>query len=194
MSFFGEERERRTIELSVARSFNYPIVDQIVSSALDHRPMLLCFSENQLLSAAICGETLDDTATIQSWASAGDRIAIGSSLDPIDGCWPDVSPPIIWDLLPNVRWALMEGDVAVIHAIKVDAFLGMERGRARIRSIVDMTGRPPWGYEITVGEDVLVVTPNLLREVIYLHQTIDSAAESVLELAEKYLAEGFDRQ
>lgn len=181
---FGEDKERMTIELTQQSQFDYSIVEQIVSAALEHKPTIMTPSRHQLLSAALAGESVDAVDAIRMWAPAptGDRVAVGSSLAPLRGNWPDVSPPMLWNLSPPLRWALMEGDVSITHAVRVDAFVGMRRDRACVHAAVAIPGgRFPWGYELTVDAQTLTIGPNFLRDVVHSHETLESAGQRLLE-------------
>lgn len=68
-------------------------------------------------------------SVLHEWtARCQGQVAMGGSLDRIDKPWPDVSPPLLWPLAPQARWALMEGDLSFTHVVAVDAFVGLRSG------------------------------------------------------------------
>jgi hypothetical protein len=181
---FGEAMERVTVELTEQSQFDYFVVEQIVTSALEHKPTVVTPSRHQLLSAALLGESVDAVDAIRRWAPApaGDRVAVGSSLTPLRKSWPDISPPILWQLSPRVQWALMEGDVSVTHAVRVDAFVGMQRDQACVNAVIAIpSGRFPWGYELTINAETLTIGPNFLLDVVHSYETLESAGRRLLE-------------
>jgi hypothetical protein len=73
---------------------------------------------------------------------------------------------MLWDLSDAARWALMEGDVGLVHVVRVDAFLGQRRGAAHVQRTIETSGRFPWSYEVIVEGEPLVVGPNMMLEVL----------------------------
>lgn len=186
---FGDERERQTVELKRTPQYDFKVVEQVVSAALDHRPTTLLVSDWELYSAALLGETSDSASVMEGWKiRPREGIAIGSASEPLRGGWPDIRPPILWDMSEDARWALMEGDVALTHAVRVNAFVGLRRGEIFVHKAIEMPGPFGWGYEMMIGHDPMVVSPNMMLEVIYAHETIESAGQRLLELAESTVA------
>lgn len=184
--FFGDDRDRQTVELSTTPRYNYHIVDGIIVRALNHQPSVSQTSEFELYSAALNGEQADSEPAIRAWGvTFGERLAIGGSSDPLRGAWPDIRPPLLWDLSDAARWALMEGDVGLVHVVRVDAFLGQRRGAVHVQRTIETSGLFPWSYEVIVDGEPLVVGPNMLLEVLYAHETIETASQRLLELAQK---------
>ena len=183
---FGEDTERCTIEVTHIPRFSYDVVDEIVASALKHRPVAVTPSPDELYAAALCGEIADTASAIARLrGEPGEQIALASSLDPLrSGTW-DVPPPILWAIGPAARWALMEGDVAISHTMRVQALVGTSRNNLRVNSVVALPGRVPWGYEILVGHESLTMSANIVLDVVYCHETIESAGEKLLEQTEK---------
>lgn len=183
---YGEAAERRTVSVAAVREFSYDIVNELVLKALDHTPTTKLVQPNELFSAALLGEFEAHTeATVRSWdVPRGTKMASGSSLEVVTRAWPDVSPPILWGISSAAQWALMEGEVSVIHAVPVEAFLGMRRGEVCVRSVIDTPGQLPWSYEILVENEIVTLSANILRDVVYLHETVASAGQRMLAIAE----------
>jgi hypothetical protein len=79
----------------------------------------------------------------------------------------------------------MEGQVAVTHALAVDAFVNFEQEGTRVLGLVDVPEVPPHGYEVQVGADLLTVGPRFLLDVLQSYETISSAAARLVECAAK---------
>lgn len=88
-----------------------------------------------------------------------------------------------WYYLSLERF-LMEGDIAITHAIRVEAFVGLTRGRVSIASVVPLRGKIPWGYEIIIGDKCFTMSANIVLDVVNCHQTLESAGEMLIEYAE----------
>jgi hypothetical protein len=93
---------------------------------------------------------------------------------------PRVRPPYAWPIAPELRLAVAESDVFVLHIIDLDAFVGRARGRARLS-----------GYERRAGAYWLIgdvegerypLSPALIDEVLLGFETIDSAAGAMLTM------------
>jgi hypothetical protein len=54
--------------------------------------------------------------------------------------------------------------------------------------LVHPKGKVPWAYAIVVGEERVTVLGNVILDVVYGHQTLESAGEMLLEQAEKAAA------
>lgn len=185
---FGEKEERISVELTSKSDFDYRHVGRILALALEHAPTTIVLSDHEVLSAAVLGERAD-TSMIKDWARRTHRFAVGSSLERLEDPAPDVIPPILWDLGPEIRWALMEGNVSVTHVLSLNAFVGLEADDIRVTRVVDCVGPQSWGYEVLVGAETLIISPRrLVADVIYNHQTVASAGVQLLESAAKAFA------
>ncbi len=186
---FGEENERITVEIAHTPRFSFSTVNAIVKSALAHKPLALTPSPDEFYAAALEGETADVSAALANLKhKKGDHIAIGRSLDPLQsGVW-ETPPPVLWKVDDSAKWALMEGDVTVSRAVRVETFVGLARGDTRVESLVHPKGKVPWAYAIVVGEERVTVLGNVILDVVYGHQTLESAGEMLLEQAEKAAA------
>jgi hypothetical protein len=183
--FFGDDTEHQTVELSRRPEYSFDVVDEFVSRALQHLPSTSSVSDFELYSAALPGENVGATKAICDWnIKRGDRFAVGSASEPLCGGWPDIRPPVLWDVSEPVRWALMEGDVELTHAVRVEALVGLHRGDVSVQRAIETPGPFSWGYELMVLGEPLVVSPNMILEVVYAHETIKSAGERLLDLAE----------
>lgn len=183
--FFGDDREFQTVELRCTPEYGYQVVDKVVFAVLEHRPLTLVVSDFEFYLGALVGEQEGSDIDVPGWShKPGERIAIGSASEPFRGAWPDIRPPVIWDLSEAARWALMEGDVELVHAVRVEAFVGLHRGDLAVRRAIEMPSLFPWGYELMVRGEPLTVGPKMMLEVVYAHETIESAGRRLLELAE----------
>jgi hypothetical protein len=182
---WGESVERTTVEIETVPQHDYRHVADVVASALEHRPLTVLMSERELVSAALMGENAD-TAPLQAWArNLRAPVIVAATADRIAEPLPDVAPPILWDLPAEHRWALMEGDISVTHALAVDAFVNFEQEGTRVLGLVDIPGVRPHGYEVRVGPDLLTIGPRFLLDVLQNYETISSAAARLVEGAAK---------
>jgi hypothetical protein len=181
---FGEKQERRTIDAPTSPRYSYAEVDKIVVSALRHEPVTLALSPNEIVSAARDGQRADSASAMASLkVSPGDHMAVGNSLDPLrDGIW-EAPPPVLWDISPDARWAIMEGDVVITHAMRVEALVGAARGDICIVGVTDGAGVIPWTYQLATDSGPLTISANVVLDVVYAHQTVESATEEMLGLA-----------
>ena len=186
-TIFGEGKERTTVEIDHFPRYGYAIVDELVDSALQHKPVAMIPSADELYAVSLVGETADVSAAIAGLrVQESDHVAVGSSLDTLlSGTW-EVPPPILWMLSPPGRWALMEGEVTISHAVRVEALVGLEQEGARVSGVVELSGSVPWGYSVDVREDEpLTISANVVLDVIYRHETLASAGARLLAMAER---------
>ena len=195
---FGDDRYRRTVTVKEPK-FNFGIVDEVVNKALAGDPVVKILNEFQIYVAVAEGEP-DYSEALASWkVAAGERIVVAGASEPLIGGWADVRPPVLWDIAPAARWALMETDVSLLHVVRANALVGISRGDLVVEAAVD---RPddspaelPWGYQIRIGQETetAFISPNACLELAYGHETLDSVRDRLLDTAEYMLAKHLER-
>ena len=185
-----DDRYRRTMTVKSEPKFNFGIVNDVVNKALAGTPVVAVINEFQMYVAAADGAP-DYTKAFQSWkVTPGERVIVAGASEPLMGGWADVRPPVLWDVSPAARWALMEGDVSLLHVVRANALVGISRGDVLVEAAVD---RPPdspadlsWGYQVRIGQETetAFISPNACLELAYGHETLESARERLLETAE----------
>jgi hypothetical protein len=113
-------------------------------------------------------------------AAVGDGI-VGFPSALLDEPTFSVPPPIVWDVPPDLAFALMERDVRVIHLIDPRAlakvgtedshFVGIDRDSGSIDLLVD-------GAPISVAE-------HLLDDLLFGFQTIESTVQKMIEFVRR---------
>lgn len=183
---YGEQFERHTTVLQHDARFSYSVINEIVASALQHRPVAMTHSVHEIYAAALWNETLDISSAVENFSlKEGTHLFMGRSIDPLQsGVW-EFTPPILWDIDTEAQWFLMEGDVVIWHAVRLESLVGLKNKAVEVVDIVAMPGKVPWGYQVLVNGELLSVSANIMLDVVYNHQTIESAGEMFLEMAEK---------
>lgn len=187
---FGETLERRTLSLTHAPEYSWSALDDVTRLALSHTPVAINPAPGELLTAALTGEVADTTAELSTLGlRQGDHALVGNTLEALSWGVSDVPPPILWKVNLEARWALMEGDLTVSHAIRLEALLGCVQEAVRILRVIDVAGQIPWAYEVAVGGEVVTISANAARDVVYCHETMVSARRSLAEIAQGMLAQ-----
>jgi hypothetical protein len=91
---------------------------------------------------------------------------------------------MLWTIDPAARWSLMEGDVAITHAVRVEGLVDIKRGSTRISAVREASTVVPWIYELVVGEEVVTISASVIWDVVYAHETLESAGAHLLLQAE----------
>ncbi len=71
--------------------------------------------------------------------------------------------------------------------VRLDAFVGLRRDESVVGKLLKTEGRFPWGYEVVVNGEPVTTGPNPMLEVMYGQETIESAGQRLLDLAEAAL-------
>jgi hypothetical protein len=188
-TIFGESKQRNTVVLTHVPVYNHELVDELVVAALEHRPQTACPSPDELYACSRVGETVDFTTAMEGFRKdPPGHLAIGSSTDMLVPRPWDIPPPILWSLSKQARWALMEGEVSVCHAVRLEALVGLERGPIRVAGVVELPGDIPYGYTLMVDGEEAKIAGAVVRDVIYWHETLNSAGQTLLGMAEQMLA------
>ena len=180
---FGETAERRTITVAGALDHNFAIVNELVLTALANHPSTRLLPPWELVSAAAAGQTAPEIQNLISEWGAPPRtpVLIGNTSDPITRPPSDIPPPILWPIAAEAQWALMEVDVTVTHAFRLDAFIGLSRGLTRVLSLLETKGDIPWAYEVQLGDERITLNAVAARDVVYRYQTVQSAGERLVD-------------
>ena len=186
---FGDQRYRQTAVIKNVPEYEFGPVEKTGRSALEHHPSVLVPNEFQLYSAAILGEAADFSDKMSGWnVQAEERVMIAAASEPMAGGWADIRPPVLWDLSTECRWALMEGDVSLLHAVRANALVGVSRGEMRVLAAVETPqhceAETSWVYELSVAGDQIFISPSVLFEIAYGHETLESARRRFLDMAE----------
>jgi hypothetical protein len=186
---FGDPRLRRTIELKHVPQFDFAPVDKMVSRALNHDPCAEALNEYQVYVACILGEEVDYGDLLRSWSvGEGECVMIAAASEPLRDGWADIRPPAMWETSAECRWALMEGDVSLLHLVRANALVGIGRGDIKVVAAVprpaDVEADTTWVYRLDVGDEPMFMSPSALYHMAYGHETLESCRERMLEAAE----------
>ena len=187
--FFGDTRYRRTAQLANEPTYDFEPVDQVVNRALNGEPGVYMLNDFQLYLAARSGDDVAFDDLLGAWkVNAGEYVLIGDASEPLVGAWADVRPPVLWNLSAACRWALMEGDVSLLHVVRANALVGIERDHLRVIAAVerpaDCEADTSWVYELSVSGEPMFMSPSLLYHMAYGHETLESCRRRLLDTAE----------
>lgn len=181
---FGETRPRSTLETRRLPEYSWAIIDDVVKLALRHKPVALDPDPGELISAACVGESTDASAAIARMEVVqGDHVMVGSTLNTLSRGPSDVPPPMNWGVSLDSRWALMEEEVSVTHAFRLEALIGFTRGEVRITRVIETPDRIPWRYEAAVGDELVTFSATNARDIVYCHHTTASAGWAAVDIA-----------
>jgi hypothetical protein len=186
----GDEKERRTLETSHTPIYNFTMIDELVGAALRDQPTAVNPSAHEFCAAWRPGQSLKFAAAIEAIGSPDSRhFYLGSNDDRFPFDVSDLRPPLLWDVSPECRWALMEADVLITHGVVLEGFVGSEHQGHRIVGVTNVQGDIPWGLQVDVGEaEPVTVGAAAARDVAYLHETLESAAVGVVLVAQAFVA------
>jgi hypothetical protein len=113
---------------------------------------------------------------------------IAAASEPLRDGWADIRPPAMWETSAACRWALMEGDVSLLHLVRANALVGTGRGDikvvAAVRRPADVEADTTWVYRLDVRDEPMFMSPSALYHMAYGHETLESCRERTLETAE----------
>ena len=175
---FGDSRLRRTIELKHVPQFDFAPVERMVSRALRHEPCAEALDEFQVYVASILGEEVDYEDLLRSWSvEEGECVMIAAASEPLRDRWADIRPPAMWETSASCRWALMEGDVSLLHLVRANALVGIGRDNIKVMAAVprpaDVEADTTWVYLLDVGDEPMFMSPSALYHIAYGHETLE---------------------
>lgn len=181
---FGEDHGRDTLELTRVPEYSWTALDRLARLALDRAAVAISPQPGELISVAYTGESIDaQAAVLQMGIGPGGHAMIGTTSEALSWSPSDVPPPICWEIAPEARWALMEGEIAVTHVIHLETLIGFTREDRRITAVVEVSEQIPWRFEVMIGDEIVSMSATLARDVVYCHKTMTSAAEEALDAA-----------
>lgn len=181
---FGEDLARDTVEGTRVPEYSWTVIDELAGVALDRAAEATSPQPGELISVAHASASVDAQAAVRAMGiTPGGHVMLGTTSDTLSWGTSDVPPPMCWNIAREGQWALMEGDITVIHAIHLETLIGFTRGDLRITAVVQASDQIPWRYEVTVGDEIVSLSAMLARDVVYCHRTVTSAAEETLDIA-----------
>lgn len=154
-----------------------PICDEALKVGSHVEPL----SPHQVVIAYQVDSNLPDLESAFS-RFAGSPVYIGFHSDPLTKDWPNIPPPFVWDLTPEVRFSLMERTLVLVNLIKPSAFVGVSHESGVISDAhVAVEGGGAGGLKVDYGGEEVVVRSNFVNSALYAWETVESAGRSAIE-------------
>jgi hypothetical protein len=184
---YGEELTRQVIEINVAPEFNWSTVAQVCANANTSRQASTMLSSGELIYA-----TTEDDEIVPNEIREGlftpRYSVVASHFVPIEEAWSIVPPPLSWDIPPDMRIALQEGDLMLFHIFDPHVVVGYSNSDGTVVGFESHVPDDDHGYRIRIGQTQLITGANFTRSLLYGYETAQSMANRMIASAVKALA------
>jgi hypothetical protein len=171
-----------TIEVSKPRENIYDALQRVIRVAQNEGQASEAPNPDQLVFASHAGTTFNPAALDRLEA---DPIQIAFAVTALHERIPNprIAPPHVWPIDVDCRRAVIESDVIVGHAIRLDAFSGPADGEARLLG----AERRADGIYIKAenGGGASAIMPGLIDELLGNYETVRSSIGAMLETLNK---------
>lgn len=189
---YGESGSSTIIDINVDVKHTWDSVNQTVSKAIRTGFGFDISDESDIVWAFIDDDRYDNppfpTKELKNLAPKFKIPFIGCHLVPLDYANPRIPPPIVWPIYRDYKFALMEGDVVLMHLIDVEKFkkIVTKNGRVveilRKRNVLD-----EYCFLVEIDGKRCRLSYCFLENVVYGYETIESSAKCIIETANKAL-------
>ena len=116
---------------------------------------------------------------VQARSSEADSQFLGTTLGLMnrpDGLFP---PPSVWPVSTEVRWALLEEELVLVHLLDAAAFVRTSDGGESIE--IDLSRNMP--VLVTVENEVYPLALKFIYDVLYGFETVESCVDGLFQFA-----------
>ena len=183
---FGEKMHLLTVETTHKASRNWPALRTVCRKALRHGYSCLAISEFESLWG--CSKVRQPTVIdeICIWHEQRGNSFLGTSLGLIGGMDGRFPPPSVWPIPRKLRFAVLEEDVVVFHAVNVRA---LEKNNSAGKSIVFDDSGVSGGHSLIVKlqEKEFPLSIRFVYDMVYGFETVESCIEGLFGFADSLL-------
>jgi hypothetical protein len=186
----GEQATRMAVEVNVRSEYNWAVVNDVCSAALLSNIGSAMLSDSELIYATTETEASVFPDEIRDHRFLPPHAVVACHLVPIEEAWCEVPPPLNWDLLPELRIALQEGDLILYHIFDPWSLIGYSNDVGTIVDIQSVSDREGGhGYRLKIGDSEIVAGPTFTSSLLYGYETAKSIADRMLAFGAEVLKE-----
>lgn len=176
---FGDEHSRHVVETQTKARRNWDLIDDVCKKGLQTDWAELVVSDHEVMWAY--RGRLDERLgrEIQARSSDTGSQFLGTTLglmNRVDGLFP---PPSVWPVSTEVRWALLEEDLALIHLLDMTAFRRTHDTGDALE--VDLSCDHP--ILVTIDDTVYPLSLKFIYDVLYGYETVESCVDGLFQFA-----------
>lgn len=176
---FGDDYHRRVVESPTKALRNWNLIDEVCKSALKSGWAEVVVSEHEFMWAY--RKDLKDRLghDVQARSSETDSQFLGTTLGLMnrsDGLFP---PPSVWPVSTEVRWALLEEELVLVHLLGTAAFVRTLDGEESIE--IDLYRNMP--VLVRVENEVYPLALKFIYDVLYGFEAVESCVDGLFQFA-----------
>jgi hypothetical protein len=173
----------RTVELSSPREHVYDALQGVILAALDEEQASEAPNSDQMVFACRAGSVFD-TSPLDDLGVDPKQVAFAVTALHERLPNPRIAPPHVWPINAECRRAVIESDVIVGHAIRLDVFDGPADGEARLLG----AERRSDGIYIKADNGTIAsaILPGPVDELLGNYETVQSSIRAMLETLNTY--------
>lgn len=186
--FFGEEKARLCIETGSPSRYNWDIVNSVLNEAESNGQGYIAVSQYEIIGALREEIEFKIPKELTPGQFSFSKPIVANHYRAVEEAWTTVPPPTIWDIDDRFKFALMEGELLVVHIFDPTAFLGYENPNGKITRVdVPLENFLDLGYEIDLEGRKLICSPIFTEKVLYCFQAVESVAGQMIEFGKMTL-------
>ena len=176
---FGDEHHRLVVESTTKPVRNWKALESVAISALRDGFATLELSSHEVFWAYQKAHEKEFHKNLKSRFGESASVFLGTTLGLMnrkDGLFPS---PAIWRVSEEVRFAVMEEDVIIAHALDATAFEYSDNGRS-LRIAEPLEAYPVYA---TIDGTLYPLTLRFVYDALYGYETIENCGQGILEIA-----------
>lgn len=187
---YGEPYVRRVVELDVRSEYNDRAVAPLLEEALRTGYAKCELTAHHFAVAFTVDEGFKVPDEFRDSMLLDPRMFMGLHSRPLLEAWSEFRSPMIWDLAAELRWALMEQEVNLIHLLSYQALIGFSNSDGMIVSIDDPAPEAEehgvmGTISVRIGDSLELMTLNTIQHVIYSNESVESYCRWLIDGAKK---------
>ena len=178
---FGEDKNQMAVTIDAEVRYNWPIVNELCLIALADGYASKAISASELIYVSRDTEEFVPPPEITEGQFRPKKCFVAVHLVTVEKAWSSVPPPLNWNVDQEVRLALLEGDLMLVHLFDPYGLIGYETSKGKIVDFYETSNvRDDHGYIISAGDQQLMATSNLTDQILYGFETAESLAERMI--------------
>lgn len=185
----GEPYVRKMVEVDTHDEYNDQAVREVLENALRNATAEAKLADfHYVIAVSAKAEIKYSNELVAEMRE--ESVFLGAHSRPLQECWAYFRSPMIWDLPPELRWALMEEDVSLCHLLFERALIGYSNADGKILAITeDVSDEAMSGFSgffvVQIHDTVEHLPVSSIHRVIYSNETVDSYCRWLIEAGKK---------
>ena len=171
---FGDEHHRLVIESPTKARRNWGVIDEVCKEGLRNGWAEVVLSQHEVMWAYRRGMEERLEPVLQARGSESETF-LGTTLGLMNRRDGLFSPPGVWPVSPEVRFALLEEDLVLTHLLDMNAF----RRKRDSGEAIEVDLSREYRVLVTVGSEVYPLSLKFVYDVLYGYEIVESCVDGL---------------